>query len=208
MNLRQNPISRQFINNAFGLLALAAFLWGVNAFNAPQDVPHVGVSEVVAQRTAGKDPVIIDAVTRSELLNTIGTTPSQASGINYQFFKGQFQAKFNTDPENYSFIPHGYDAMYVVMLAAAWASQTPAGVTGATMAEGMTKLSAMGTTAIPLNATTWSEASNKLSSGTAIDIDGTSGSLNFDLATGAPPAPYDVWQALDGGFRINQTLNP
>ncbi len=60
MNLRQNPISRQFINNAFGLLALAAFLWGVNAFNAPQDVPHVGVSEVVAQRTAGKDPVIID----------------------------------------------------------------------------------------------------------------------------------------------------
>ncbi len=187
----------------------------------PQDLTAV-VGAVVAnqpslRRSAGhqwllsdgvKDPVILVGPTRSELINSIGTTPAQASGTNYQFFKGRFQTAFNANPEDYSFIPHGYDAMYLTMLAAAWASQADGGVTGANMSAGMAQLSAVGQTPIAINANTWPEASNKLSAGTAIDLQGTSGELNFDNTTGAPSAPYDVWQATDAGIRVNLQLNP
>jgi rhodanese-related sulfurtransferase len=53
----------KLVNNVFGMLAATAFVWGVYVFNRPSsmpDVPHIGVAEVVAQRAAGRAPVIVD----------------------------------------------------------------------------------------------------------------------------------------------------
>jgi rhodanese-related sulfurtransferase len=52
--------NRQAVNNAFALLVLAAFIWGIQAFNAPPDVPQIGIPEVLAQRSSGSVPIIVD----------------------------------------------------------------------------------------------------------------------------------------------------
>lgn len=60
MNIQPFALNRRLINNAFGFVVLAAFLWGLSQFNAAPDVPQVGVPELIAQRAEGNGPVIID----------------------------------------------------------------------------------------------------------------------------------------------------
>ena len=55
----------------------------------------------------------------------------------------------------------------------------------------------------------FSQAVTALQTGTAIDVEGASGKLNFDTDAGAPPSPYEVWQVeADGGFRTTRLVEP
>jgi hypothetical protein len=57
--------------------------------------------------------------------------------------------------------------------------------------------------------TAWRDASAALLSGTAINIEGASGGLDFDLDAGAPSSPYEVWQVTDAGaFTTLRLVNP
>lgn len=60
MNIRPFAVNRSVVNNTFGFLVLAAFLWGLSNFNAEPDVPRVGVAELMTLRAGGNAPLIID----------------------------------------------------------------------------------------------------------------------------------------------------
>ncbi len=60
MNIRPFAVNRRLVNNTFGFLVLAAFLWGLINFNADLEVPQVGVAELTTLRAGGNAPVIID----------------------------------------------------------------------------------------------------------------------------------------------------
>lgn len=60
MHAHQLTANRQLVNKFFGLLALAAFVWGVTVFNAPPQVPQTGVPDLAALRAAGNAPVVVD----------------------------------------------------------------------------------------------------------------------------------------------------
>lgn len=157
---------------------------------------------------AAKDPVILTSPAAGELLGSLGTAPAQGAGAGYPNFHDRFLARYNVSPDNYSFCSHSYDAMYLVMLATAWNWQGAAVIPGAQLSEGMAHVSTPSATTYVLRADQWAFASEAMINGKDINVDGTSGKLDFDLDAGAPASPYEVWRITDGGFVTTQVLTP
>lgn len=150
---------------------------------------------------SAKDPAIVNAATNTELVNMLGTAPAQGAGAAFPIFRDRFVARYGIDPSSYSFTSHSYDAMWLTMLAAASARQAGA-ITGPNMSQGMTRISASGQMSRQLISTEWQGAAAALLSGADINVEGSSGALDFNLTEGAPTAPYEVWQVT------NNTSNP
>jgi branched-chain amino acid transport system substrate-binding protein len=148
---------------------------------------------------SAKDPAILEDGTLSELAGSVGTAPAQGDGATFPSFRDRFQVRFKADPSDFSFTSHSYDAMYLTMLAAAWATGNGGTLSGGRMADGMLHMSAG--SASPLEPSGFSSAVNSLQSQTGIDVEGASGKLNFDPDAGAPPSRYELWTVeADAGF--------
>jgi branched-chain amino acid transport system substrate-binding protein len=147
---------------------------------------------------SAKDSQIVTASPPGEVEGAYGTSPAQGAGPAYALFAPRFQFRFGTDPASFAFITHSYDAMYVLALGAAHAvGSTGTGpLTGSTIAEGLTRLSSG--QQFLLEQTRFTGASDALLTNGTIDVQGTSGQLNFDPRTGQAPGAVELWQ-VDGG---------
>jgi len=148
---------------------------------------------------SAKDPSIVTAQTLPQLTGAIGTTPAQGAGTAYADFRSRYRDRFRIDANSFSYTSHSYDAAYLVMLSAAYATREKGALTGGRMSEALTKVSVGTGTSFRLGPTTWRDASAALAAGRSVNLEGTSGGLDFDLDAGAPSAPYEVWQVTDGG---------
>ncbi len=137
---------------------------------------------------------VVTDITKPELSGNFGTAPAQGKGPLYSFFKGQILDQFKVNSDNFSFISHSYDAAYVVMYAAVWASVQSGGLNGENMAGGMQQLTNKTGVSIELTPTQWSRGRTQLLSQTAIDVQGASGELDFLPNEGAPVGRYEFWQ--------------
>ncbi len=155
-----------------------------------------------------KDAGILgDATVRAQVDGTYGTAPAQGAGSAFDSFRSRFMVRYgNVDPSNFSYTSHSYDSMYLFALAAAYAQGQGGQVTGAKMAEGLTKLST-GTTQLQLTPTNFTSASADLAAGRSINVEGASGSLDFDVA-GEAPSPMELWVIEGTGFRTLDTIQP
>ncbi len=132
------------------------------------------------------------------------TRPGQAPTELYKLFAARFKAKFNqTDPAQSGFTQHAYDAVYCLALAYAHALRTggPAKVDGAAIAEGLRQLSAGET--FELKPNDIAKMTSALGKGAGINIEGTSGPLDFNPDTGEAPSDYAVWGAGKDGKLTN-----
>lgn len=155
-----------------------------------------------------KSPALVTDRTRAELTGMTGTSPAQGAGPAFNDFKERFVARFKTDPLAYGFVAHFYDATYLAMLASAWASGR-GHLDGAGLSEGLANVSATGTTPVSLGRIDWDRGSAALAGGTAIDVSGASGLLDFDNTVGAPSGYYDGWRILpDGGIVKYMNIPP
>lgn len=198
---------------------------------APQATVLIGFSEDVSrilqqaqtkptlQRASGhewfltdsaKSPASFVGVTVSEIANSYGTAPAQGAGLAFASFRDRYLAKYGINPSDYGFTGHTYDATYLLALATAFAAG-PDGtraITGAGMAEGLTRLSTGAS--ISLSPDKFTPAKTSLQSGTSIDVEGTSGKLNFNPTTGEAPSPVERWQVSADGtsFITVDTFEP
>jgi len=156
---------------------------------------------------SAKDPAILTPVTGPELEGRLGTAPAQGAGAAFGSFSDSFLVRYGIRPDSYSFTSHAFDAAWLTLVATAWAAQNNGGVTGARMREGMAQLSGTGTPTQLLD-TNWSALSNAMLEGRAVNVEGSSGPLDFNLDTGTPSAPYEVWQVLDGGLSTVRLVTP
>jgi branched-chain amino acid transport system substrate-binding protein len=156
---------------------------------------------------ASKDPNIITPATRAELEGRIGTAPAQGAGAAFGSFSDLFNERFGIRPDTFSFTSHAYDATWLTLAATAWAAQNNGGITGARMREGMAQLSTSGAP-LKLLPSSWTELSNDMLAGTAVNVEGSSGPLDYNLETGTPSSPYEVWQVLDGGITTVRLVTP
>lgn len=125
-----------------------------------------------------------------------GTAPRNVADIDYQpytHFQLRYQQQFGEDPADFQFVPHAFDAMYVLGLGAA-----AAGVEGPAIADGMTRLSD-GNTYEP-SSLELEDAFEELSDGGSIDLQGASGPLNFDENGDPAPTPTALWCFEDDGL--------
>ncbi len=158
---------------------------------------------------AAKDPSILDPTILSEIDLAYGTAPAQGAGAYFGEFRDRFMAKYTVDPSDYSFTSHSYDAMYLLMLSAAYATAGGGALTGARMAEGLTRMSAG--SPIILSPDNFSLGVNALQMGQSINVEGSSSELDLDTDAGCPAAsssPYELWQVRDAGFVTVQLITP
>lgn len=156
---------------------------------------------------SAKDPALLIDGTLPELIGSVGTAPAQGAGATFPSFRDRFISRYSADPSSFSFTSHSYDAMYLLMLSAAWASGGDAGITGPAMAEGMRNLSTGGS--YLLEPSNFTRAITAMRARTPIDVEGASGKLNFDLDAGAPSSPYELWRVeADGGLSTTRVVEP
>jgi branched-chain amino acid transport system substrate-binding protein len=158
---------------------------------------------------SAKDPALLIDGTLAELAGSVGTAPAQGAGATFPSFKDRFVSKFAADPASFSFTSHSYDAMYLLMLSAAWATggNSDAGITGLAMADGMRHVSSGA--AFSLAPNNFTGAVTAMQAGMSIDVEGASGKLNYDLDAGAPSSPYELWLIeADGGLSTTRLVEP
>jgi branched-chain amino acid transport system substrate-binding protein len=97
--------------------------------------------------------------------------------------------------------------MYLFGLAMAYSQGTSSAVTGPKMAEGLTKVSSGPQPPVQLTFTTFAESANELANGRSIDVEGASGSLQFD-DTGEAPSPVELWQVGNNTFNFVENIPP
>jgi len=167
---------------------------------------------------AGKDRGLFNALGANAALieGAYGTSPAQARpDLVYQLFAQRFRSAYNqTDPGQYSFTAHAYDAMYLVALGAAYAAgpdvNAPQPITGARMADGLalvTPPEGVSAPAFNLGTEGFAGARAAIRNGQVINVTGASGNLDFD-ATGEAPSEYELFRVEGGEFQTVQLITP
>lgn len=126
------------------------------------------------------------------LKTATGTAPASPSGQNYDIFNTNLMSQFGIAGDSASFLAQAYDAAYVGAYGVVSASKN--GTTmydGRQVAAGMAALESGTLTRIgPLD---WPTGKGDLVTTGHIDVDGTSGPLQFDPKTGDTPGAILVW---------------
>jgi branched-chain amino acid transport system substrate-binding protein len=164
---------------------------------------------------SAQDPTLISAAAdggfSDQLVNAIGTVPAPASGSVYQLFSDDFQSQYGTSAAQFSYTAQSYDAMYLLSLASSFAvganGSNP--LTGVGIARGLLRVSDGGAIDLkPGSPTGYTDGRSALQSGQTIDVNGTSGPLNFDPATGQAPAAIELWGVQSGAFTQLGVIQP
>jgi branched-chain amino acid transport system substrate-binding protein len=115
-------------------------------------------------------------------------------------FQARFRARFLRDAQDQTYAANRYDAIYLLALGAAYAAgkDGSGAITGTRIAEGMMHLSSG--PRFSLAPEQFTAAKAVLQSGKSIDVEGASGTLNFDLTTGEPPASFRLWRIQGKSF--------
>jgi hypothetical protein len=73
-------------------------------------------------------------------------------------------------------------------------------ITGPAMAQGLCQVSSLQASPLELQPSQFETAAQQLENGNAINVDGASGALDFNCATGEAPSDYAVWTVNGGTF--------
>jgi branched-chain amino acid transport system substrate-binding protein len=143
--------------------------------------------------------LLADGGKRQELLTAVmagtanirtrirGTAPG-TNGPLFQRFSNSYEGKYKVRPQAFG-TAGSYDSTYLV--AYAMASLAGKGISGAALGEAMAKM--VGGTRTEIKPDTLSAAFGTLVMGGALDVDGASGPLDFDLVKHEAESDIDVW---------------
>ncbi len=139
----------------------------------------------------------------------IGSRPAVPEGPTFELFKTSYNAAFKKDPGALSFVPHAYDATWLVFYGAAWSLRQEKAITGIGIARGLRKLSATGPE-IPVTPANWTKIVDALGAGTAVNVVGASGNLDYDPVTEETTGLINIWKISTDGKAIESstTIDP
>lgn len=131
----------------------------------------------------------------------IGSRPAVPQGPTFDLFKTSYSAAFKKDPSALSFVPHAYDAAWLVFYGSAYALGQERRVTGAGIARGLRRISAPGPET-PITPANWATIAGALGGGGSVNLAGTSGTLDYDPATEETTGLINIWSISADGKRI------
>jgi len=153
----------------------------------------------------GKDLSIFESVAGIErVLDRIhGTAPAHELGSVYNVFADSFDAKWGSGTaDSTPFTPYAYDAAWLVIYGSAWAHYNEAAIDGLGIARGLRRISEkrQGTTQVDVGRSAWNSVRAEFEAAQPIDVQGASGSLDYDPSSGETSAPIEYWcvTALSG----------
>ncbi|HEY8073244.1 MAG TPA: hypothetical protein VIF62_04025, partial [Labilithrix sp.] len=115
---------------------------------------------------------------------------------------------FKSDPDEFTFVAHAYDAAWLVFYGAAWAVGHDHALSGTPIARGLRHLSAGADVEVaPAN---WKQIRDALAGGQSVNLTGASGSLDYDPATEETTGLVDIWKISSDGTQIQTvtTIDP
>jgi branched-chain amino acid transport system substrate-binding protein len=125
------------------------------------------------------------------------------------WFTTQYTQRYGVSPRSLSATANAFDAMMCLALAAYSAKVRPDDtLTGTMLAFGLARLYAPGATKLALIPTAFNAAALELDKGNPIDVEGTSGPLDFDDASGEAAGPIELWQIQGKEFKTLRTVVP
>jgi branched-chain amino acid transport system substrate-binding protein len=129
--------------------------------------------------------------------NIRGSRPAVAEGALFDSFSAAYALEFGTDPAASGFTAHAYDAAWLVLYGAIWAAFNESEIDGNTIARGLRRVSSG--TEVQIRSSGWPEVLEAFEAGQTIDVEGASGSLNFDPSNEETTAPIELWRLADDG---------
>jgi branched-chain amino acid transport system substrate-binding protein len=114
----------------------------------------------------------------------------------YSTFIAAYQAEYGVDVRPYSYVPHAYDAAWLVFYGAAWAELREGAISGRNIARGLRRMSSGA--ALEIRELNWNPVVELFRTGKSINVRGTSGDLDYDPLTEETSAPIEIW-VIEGG---------
>jgi len=132
-----------------------------------------------------------------------GTAPATPSGLAFNAFKSVYEGTYGVDPSSTAFVANAYDATYAIAIALG--SIPPEfSISGRFLAEAMRRLSDARPEAliVRVGPSDFAAAYQELANEGVVNLEGTSGPIDFDPNTGdVVSVPIEVW-------KIDRTMNP
>jgi branched-chain amino acid transport system substrate-binding protein len=174
----------------------------LNAVSALQSYANIRI--FLTDSAANNDVLAGAAGAAAVFPRVIGSRPSVPSGPVYELFKTSFTAAYRQDPNAFTFVPHAYDASWLVMYGSASALRREGRISGTGIARGLRRVSADGAE-IPVSPASWRQIADTLGSGGAVDVSGASGPLDYDPATEETSGSVEIWRISADGRAIEAT---
>jgi branched-chain amino acid transport system substrate-binding protein len=146
----------------------------------------------------------LPAALKTIIAGAHGTAPASPSGPNYDLLK----TNLTIDPSSFSFLAQAYDATIVGAMGVVLASKSSTKYDGVDVANGLAHLSAG--KLVNISPTEWLGGIGELKSAGQVNVEGTSGHLDFDPMTGEAPGKIEVWKANAASTALitESTLDP
>ncbi len=148
--------------------------------------------------SAANNDLINNASTdaKNQLFSRIrGTRPKPLSQgeFAYGLFRAAFAAEYDGEsPDQFSFTAHAYDAAWLLIFGATWAVFQEGSLTGTNIAKGLRKLS--NGESIDIQPTNYNTIQTRFEDGLPIDVEGASGTLDFEPSTEETSGPIETWK--------------
>ncbi len=153
----------------------------------------------------GFDVAIFEDATQgtSKFADVRGTAPSSPDNLIYDAFVAAFSSEYSLDATSSGFTSYAFDAGWLAIYGTAWSSFQEGEITGLGIARGLRQVAdpdfAAAHGVLPVRPTSWATVVANFETGAAIDIDGSSGSLDFDPETEETTNPIDIWIVSPSG---------
>lgn len=139
----------------------------------------------------------------------VGSRPAVPQGTTFELFKTSYSAAYKRDPGGLAFVPHAYDATWLVFYGAASSLRQERAITGAGIARGLRRLSAPAPET-PITPANWATIADALGSGAPVNVVGASGNLDYDPVTEETTGLIEIWKISADGQAIepSATIDP
>lgn len=159
------------------------------------------LSELAKPGGSGDPTVLYD--------NVRGTRYPPATGTLFNAFSASYATAYNDSPEASGFTAHTYDAAWLVVYATAWARYNEDDLGGRSLARGLRRISSG--ESVQINTDGWGQVVPAFMAGASIDVEGVSGSLDYDPATEETTAPTSLWVIVEsspGSYEFDDVQDP
>ncbi len=177
--------------------------------NAAVQVTGYDSKNLFLTDSAANTDLLMNATGAASLFSRVhGSRPAVPSGQVYELFRASFNAAFQKEANDFSFIAHAYDAAWLVFYGSAWSATQVGGLSGIGIAKGLRQVSSgTSTTIVP---SSWLGVVEKFRVAEGIDVAGASGDLDYDPDTEETSGPVEIWRISTSGQSIigETTINP
>jgi branched-chain amino acid transport system substrate-binding protein len=170
--------------------------WASKFLNAASGQDGYKDKGIFLTDAAANQSVLTGATAASALFPRVrGTRPAprDAKDLVFASFVANYKAEYGgADPSTATFSHHAYDAAWLALYGSAWSLARESGVlSGVGVARGLRKVSSGAPTKIVPSS--WLPVVTSFRAGTAVNLSGASGELDFDPVTRNVAAPIEIW---------------